>query len=95
MTFRELKTQTKESLTRITEEIGQSQIQFNLEESPKPELGDLSTNISFQLTKILKKNTKEIAEEIISLIKDEKLDLIEEVYAHENGYINFRINYYS
>ena len=34
MTFRELKTQTKESLTRITEEIGQSQIQFNLEESP-------------------------------------------------------------
>ena len=93
MTFRELKTQTKESLTRITEEIGQSQIQFNLEESPKPELGDLSTNISFQLTKILKKNTKEIAEEIISLIKDEKLDLIEEVYAHENGYINFRINY--
>ena len=93
MTFRELKTQTKESLTRITEEIGQSQIQFNLEESPKPELGDLSTNISFQLTKILKKDTKEIAEEIISLIKDEKLDLIEEVYAHENGYINFRIKY--
>ena len=93
MTFRELKLQTKKSLTRITEKIGHPNIQFSLEESPKPELGDLSTNISFQLTKILKKNVKEIAEEIIPLIKDESFNLIEEVYAHENGYINFRINY--
>ena len=80
MTFRELKLQIKKSLIRITEKIDQPQIQFSLEESPKPELGDLSTNISFQLTKILKKDVKETAKEITSLIKDESLNLIEEVY---------------
>ena len=73
------------------------QISYDITESPLPEFGDYSTNISFQLAKILRKSPISIAEEIVK----GKLELcnkwknrkyIESVGYERPGFINFVIN---
>lgn len=70
---------------------------YNITESPLPEFGDFSTNISFQLAKILHKSPLTIAEEIVK----SKLELcsnwknrkyIASVGYEKPGFINFVLN---
>jgi len=72
-------------------------IDYNITESPLPEFGDFSTNISFQLAKILHKSPLTIAEDVIK----NKLDLcskwknrlyIKSVGYEKPGFINFVLN---
>lgn len=64
--------------------------EISLEEPPNPEMGDISSNISFSLTKKLKKSPVEIAEEIKEHIK---LPLYFKKVETKGPYINFFINY--
>lgn len=61
-----------------------------LEEPPNPEMGDISSNISFSLAGKLKKSPVEVAEEIKSKIK---LPLYFEKVECMGPYLNFFINY--
>jgi arginyl-tRNA synthetase len=59
-------------------------------ESPKnPEFGDFATNISFLLTKLLKKNPRDIAAILIKYLEKEKI--IKKVEVAGCGFINFWI----
>lgn len=55
------------------------------------EHGDLSTNIAFQLTKILRKPPVQIAKTIVDNLKYDK-NLIDEVSIAGAGFINFRLS---
>ncbi|MBE6488014.1 MAG: arginine--tRNA ligase [Methanosphaera stadtmanae] len=61
-----------------------------LEEPPNPEMGDISSNISFSLAGKLKKSPVEVAEEIKSKIK---LPLYFDKVECMGPYLNFFINY--
>ncbi|ADG13082.1 arginyl-tRNA synthetase [Methanocaldococcus infernus ME] len=64
-------------------------IEVNVDEPPKIEMGDFSVNVAFRLAKELKRNPKEIAEE---LVKDLKVEGVKEIKV-VNGYINFYLDY--
>lgn len=60
-------------------------------ETPKSvENGDFSSNVAMQLTKILRKNPRIIAEEIIEKLDD--VDFVEKVEIAGPGFINFFVN---
>ncbi|AIY87227.1 MULTISPECIES: arginine--tRNA ligase [unclassified Thermotoga] len=64
-----------------------SEIEFEVEIPPRKEFGDLSTNVAMKLAKTLKKNPREIAQEIVkSLDEDPSFDRIEIMGP---GFINF------
>ena len=67
-----------------------AQIVYNVERPSNPKFGDLSTNISFELSKKLKKSPLEIAE----IIKNEliNINLFSNVSAIKPGFINFNLN---
>ncbi|MDI6825772.1 MAG: arginine--tRNA ligase [Candidatus Aenigmarchaeota archaeon] len=67
-------------------------IEETFEKPPQPEFGDLASNISFSLSKKLKKSPQDIANEIVKKIKIPKDSLMSKVEA-KAGYINFFFNY--
>lgn len=78
----------KELETQIPE-LKETQLIFEI---PKSELhGDLSTNIAMQLAKKLRKNPREVANDILSKIKFDD-DLISKVEIAGAGFINFFFN---
>ncbi|OGI15949.1 arginine--tRNA ligase [Candidatus Micrarchaeota archaeon RBG_16_49_10] len=66
-------------------------IASTLEVPPNPEMGDIACNISFSLSKELKKSPNHIAQEIANGIKVPKGSVIERV-AVKGGYINFYLS---
>lgn len=75
-----------------------NEIIFKIDETSNERYGDLTCNIAFLLTKILKKPPPQIATElvndhIIPYMKSKKDSFIISAEAHQSGYINFRIDY--
>lgn len=82
---------------------------FNISQAPRRELGDITCNIAFKLSKSLKRSPYEIAKELVEkqlspYIKQHEmgpqsqltLPWVEQLVsaeAHPAGYINFRINF--
>lgn len=89
--YTKLKTEIKES---ILEALTKMKIKYDdeivLEEPPNPEMGDISTNISFSLAGKLKKSPVEIAQEITEKIK---VPLYFKKVENMGPYINFYIDY--
>ena len=80
----------------LTEIIGKN---FKIEQTlkieiliPQEQYGDFSTNISFQIAKIIKKSPFEVASKIVDSIKEKNIDLFESVEPTKNGFINFQLN---
>jgi arginyl-tRNA synthetase len=82
---------------------------FEISEAPRKELGDVTCNIAFKLSKRLKRSPYEIAKELVEKQlnpyikeygKNQKrhsilhwADMLVSAEAHPAGYINFRLNY--
>ncbi|GBE41866.1 arginine--tRNA ligase [bacterium BMS3Bbin09] len=61
-------------------------------EIPKNEaMGDFALTIAMRLTKLLKKNPRAIAEEIVEKINAEELELFDNIEIAGPGFINFRV----
>ena len=67
-------------------------VQFSVE-SAKPGFGDITCNVSFLLSKQLKKSPQEISAELTKLYQFDDLPQIKNVVSHPSGYLNFEINY--
>jgi len=67
-------------------------IQFSVE-SAKPGFGDITCNVSFLLSKQLKKSPQEISIELSKLYEFDDLPQIKNVTPHPSGYLNFEIDY--
>ena len=101
MTFRLLIDEIRELLSTSLSNLGYSQQDFNISESPRKEFGDLSCNVAFLLSKKLNKKPFDIANEIIKeelkpYIEKKKandsMSFILSVESHPSGYINFKAN---
>lgn len=73
------------------------EINYEISEPPVREYGDLSCNIAFSLSKILRKNPLEICKEIVNnifpeLLQKNKYSLILSCSYEKPGFINFKIN---
>jgi arginyl-tRNA synthetase len=101
LTFRLLINEIHQALLTSLSNLGFSQPDFNISESPRKEFGDLSCNIAFLLSKKLKRRPVDIANEIIEkelkpYIEKKKVNnsmsFILSVESHPSGYINFKAN---
>ncbi|MEM5792757.1 MAG: arginine--tRNA ligase [Candidatus Aenigmatarchaeota archaeon] len=81
-----------EKILRTSSLLEYDEIIETLEEPPSPEMGDLSTNISFRLANKLRKSPVKISEDIFKEINIQKNPLIDRIET-KNGYINFFFNY--
>ncbi len=73
-------------------------VDFSVDEPPRPDLGDVYSNIAFQLSKPLMRKPPEIAREIYEKVvkpylNTKKDSMISSAEAHPAGYLNFRANY--
>jgi len=80
----------KEAEKLLRSVIRDEEITFS--DTPNPALGDFSTTVAFNLAKKKKKNPKEIAEEIVSLLKEKEKRYIKEI-KNAGPYLNFYVNY--
>ena len=70
--------------------VGDMEIVFS--DTPDSNLGDFSSTVAFVIAKKMKKNPKEVAEDIISRLKTKKMKYIKEI-RNVGPYINFFIDY--
>lgn len=80
------------SLQKILDDLSASEIQFAVEPA-KQGFGDISSNISFLLSKKLKKSPREISLLIAESYKPYLGGLVSGVEAHQSGYLNFTIDW--
>ncbi len=90
MRFREIKRYVKYLIEEALERLGYPIVEFSIDEPPSKEFGDLYTNVAFLLSKRLKRKPFDIAKDITNVI--ESNEMIDRVYAHQAGYINFIFN---
>lgn len=75
----------EKSVGKVTDEV----VNIYVETPKDSENGDFSSNIAMQLTKILRKNPRTIAEEIVGNIEDN--DFVEKIEIAGPGFINFYV----
>ncbi|HSL13613.1 MAG TPA: arginine--tRNA ligase [Nitrososphaeraceae archaeon] len=99
MTLKEVITQIRQIVNEALLELEYENIEYDVVEPPKPEFGDLTTNIAFLLSKRIHKKPNEIARELVNnsisyqLKNIGKNSLILNANAHVSGHVNFNINY--
>lgn len=84
-----MKNKIIELLTTAVKKIG-AEAEVYVETPKSSDNGDYSTNIAMQLTRVLRKNPRQIAEEIIENIEDN--NFIEKIEIAGPGFINFFVN---
>ena len=92
MVFLDLLENIRSKTTGILESQNYTPIHFSVE-SAKPGFGDITCNVSFLLSKQLKKSPQEISIELSKMYKFNDLPQIKNVKPHPSGYLNFEIDY--
>ncbi|HET7149368.1 MAG TPA: arginine--tRNA ligase [Candidatus Nitrosopolaris sp.] len=102
MTFLALFDEIREVVSTALGHLGYPQDSIDLSEPPRPEFGDVSSNVAFQIGKKLDKKPYDVARDFVEnhlklILRDgekgNRRSLILSVEAHPGGYINFRANY--
>ena len=92
MVFLELLENIRKETSKILDSQNYEPVSFSVE-SAKPGFGDITCNVSFLLSKQLKKSPQEISNEISKLYTFENIPQIKNVESHPSGYLNFNIDY--
>ena len=92
MTFKSIIDEIENNLTKILGDLSISDVKFSVEPA-KPGFGDVSSNISFLLSKTLKKSPKDIAEMLSEKYQHCSGTLVLKTEAHPSGYLNFFANW--
>ena len=102
MTFRALLDEIRNVISAGLIDLGYPQENFDLSEPPRPEFGDVSSNVAFQISKKIGRKPHDVARDFVEKHLKPILgngrsgnlqSLILSVEAHQGGYINFRANY--
>jgi len=88
LAFKSVLDEIENNLHKILSDLNISDISFTVEPA-KPGFGDVSSNISFLLSKILKKNPQEISKIISEKYTHFHYTLVSKVEPHSSGYLNF------
>ena len=86
-----IKEQITKELDEVLKKMNVEDVTISLDIPSKPEHGDFATSVALKLTKILKKNPFEIAQEIVSYLP-EKIQDVEKIGIIKPGFINFWIS---
>ena len=92
MAFKSIIDEIENNLNKILNDLSISDVKFTVEPA-KPGFGDVSSNISFLLSKQLKKSPKDIAEMISEKYQHCSNTLVLKTEAHQSGYLNFFANW--
>ena len=92
MVFLELLENLRSKTTDLLNSQNYDLVQFSVE-SAKAGFGDITSNVSFLLSKQLKKSPQEISSELSKLYQFDDLPQIKSVEPHPSGYLNFEIDY--
>ena len=92
MVFLKLLENIRKKTTQILDSQNFTPVSFAVE-SAKPGFGDITCNVSFLLSKQLKKSPQDISDELSKLYQFDDLPEIKNVTAHPSGYLNFNIDY--
>ncbi len=92
MVFLELLESIRKKTIEILDSKNLEPVSFSVE-SAKPGFGDITCNVSFLLSKQLKKSPQDISRELSSLYNFDDLSTIKNVESHPSGYLNFNIDY--
>ncbi len=92
MVFLELLENIQKKTTEILDSQNLEHVPFSVE-SAKPGFGDITCNVSFLLSKQLKKSPQDISRELSSQYNFDDLPEIKNVESHSSGYLNFNIDY--
>ena len=92
MVFLELLENIRKETSEILDSQNYDPVSFSVE-SAKPGFGDITCNVSFLLSKQLKKSPQEISKELSKLYKFDHIPQIKNVESHTSGYLNFNIDY--
>ena len=92
MTFKSIIDEIENNLNKNLDDLEISNVSFTVEPA-KPGFGDVSSNISFLLSKHLKKSPQEIAQTISEKYSSLKHTLVSKVESHPSGYVNFFANW--
>ena len=98
MAFKILVNEVTALLSDAVSKLNYPSVDFSVGEPPRPDLGDVYSNIAFQLSKQLRRKPPDIAREIYEKVVKPYLDskkdsMIFSAEAHQAGYLNFRANY--
>lgn len=89
--FRKLHTEVKNSVKEAINKLGWDlPDNIPIEETPRPDMGDMATSVAFELAGNLKRSPVEISQEILEVI--EKPAIFQKIIA-VGPYLNFFINY--
>ena len=91
MVFLELLENIRKKTTEILDSQNFRPVSFAVE-AAKPGFGDITCNVSFLLSKQLKKSPQDISTELSKLYKFDDLPEIKNVTPHPSGYLNFSID---
>ena len=92
MVFLEILENIRKETSKILDSQKYDPVSFSVE-SAKPGFGDITCNVSFLLSKQLKKSPQEISKEISHLYNFDNIPQIKNVESHPSGYLNFNIDY--
>ncbi len=92
MTFKSIIDEIENNLNKILDDLEISNVSFTVEPA-KFGFGDVSSNISFLLSKHLKKSPQEISQTISEKYSSLKHTLVSKVESHPSGYLNFIANW--
>ncbi|MDH3736746.1 MAG: arginine--tRNA ligase [Nitrosopumilus sp.] len=92
MTFQSILDEIENNLKKILDGLSIPDVKFSVEPA-KPGFGDVSSNISFLLSKQLKKKPKDIAEMLSEKYSHYSNTLVLKTEAHPSGYLNFFANW--
>jgi arginyl-tRNA synthetase len=99
MTFKLFRNEINELVKNSLNKIGSGEQKYDLLEPPNQELGDISCNVAFLLSKEFKRSPREIASELVKkwigpdIEENKKFTFVESAEAHPTGYINFRLSF--
>jgi arginyl-tRNA synthetase len=92
LTFKSIIEEIENNLHKILSDLEVSNVSFTVEPA-KPGFGDVSSNISFLLAKILKKSPQEISNIMSEKYSKFQHTLVSKVESHPSGYLNFFANW--
>ncbi|MEM3185625.1 MAG: arginine--tRNA ligase [Conexivisphaerales archaeon] len=93
MAYSQLRAEAERLVNSAIERLKLQYVRQIISRTPSEELGELSSNASFMLSKALGRAPYEIAVEITNNMDRSLFDLIKSAEAHQTGYINFRIDW--
>ena len=92
MVFLELLENIHKKTSEILDSQNLASVPFSVE-AAKSGFGDITCNVSFLLSKQLKKSPQDISKDLSKLYKFDDLPEIKNVESHPSGYLNFNIDY--